>query len=36
MFQSRRDYLKKLIRGKEIRAVLLDSPSNLYYYTGFT
>lgn len=36
MFKSRRDYLRKAIRDKGFGAVLLDSPSNLYYYTGFT
>lgn len=36
MFKVRRNYLKKAIRGKGLGAVLLDSPSNLYYYTGFT
>ena len=36
MFNLRRDYLKKAICKKGLRAVLLDSPSNLYYYTGFT
>ena len=36
MFNLRRDYLKKAICKKGLGAVLLDSPSNLYYYTGFT
>lgn len=36
MFKSRRDYLKKAVCKKGLGAVLLDSPSNLYYYTGFT
>lgn len=36
MFKSRRDYLKNAICKKGLGAVLLDSPSNLYYYTGFT
>lgn len=36
MFNLRREYLKKAIYKKGLGAVLLDSPSNLYYYTGFT
>lgn len=36
VFQSRRKFLKKAIKDKQMDAVLIDSPSNLYYYTGFT
>lgn len=36
MFKKRRDFLRNKICGKGMGAVLLDSPSNLYYYTGFT
>lgn len=36
MFKTRRDFLRKKISEKGMGAVLLDSPSNLYYYTGFT
>lgn len=36
MFEKRRQYLNMAIQGKGIDVVLIDSPSNLYYYTGFT
>ncbi len=36
MFEKRRNDLRQLIREKQMDGVLLDSPSNLYYYTGFT
>lgn len=36
MFEKRRNYLRQLIHEKQMDGVLIDSPSNLYYYTGFT
>lgn len=36
MFSKRREYLRKAISEKGLGAALIDSPSNLYYYTGFT
>lgn len=36
MFAKRRNDLRHLMQDKQIDGVLLDSPSNLYYYTGFT
>lgn len=36
MFEKRRNDLRQLIREKQMDGVLIDSPSNLYYYTGFT
>lgn len=36
MFAKRRNDLRHLMQGKQIDGILLDSPSNLYYYTGFT
>lgn len=36
MFAKRRNNLRHLMQDKQIDGVLLDSPSNLYYYTGFT
>lgn len=36
MFEKRRNDLRQLIREKQMDGVLLDSPSNLHYYTGFT
>ncbi len=36
MFQTRRQRLNRNLLEKNMQAVLLDSPSNLYYYTGFT
>lgn len=36
MFEKRRNDLRQLIHEKQMDGVLIDSPSNLYYYTGFT
>ena len=36
MFENRRRKLKHLLYEKKIQAVIISSPSNLYYYTGFT
>lgn len=36
MFEKRRNDLRQLIREKQMDGVLIDSPFNLYYYTGFT
>ena len=36
MFERRRDYLCERLREKRVDVVLIDNPSNLYYYTGFT
>lgn len=36
MFESRRQDLIQAVKKKELAAVLIDSPSNLYYYSGFT
>ncbi|MDE5864755.1 MAG: M24 family metallopeptidase, partial [Lachnospiraceae bacterium] len=36
MLEKRRAYLKNAVRKEQMAAVLIDSPSNLYYYTGFT
>lgn len=36
MFETRRKYLKDILLKKQADAALIDSPSNLYYYTGFT
>lgn len=36
MFEERRKKLDKLLMDKEYDMVLIDSPWNLYYYTGFT
>lgn len=36
MFQRRREQLKTHIVKNGMQAVIIDSPSNLYYYTGFT
>ncbi len=36
MWQARRDVLRKKLKGQGMAAVLIDSPANLYYYTGFT
>ncbi len=36
MFEARRRHLKDVLLKKRADAVLIDSPSNLYYYTGFT
>lgn len=36
MFEKRRRYLNMAIQGKGIDMVIISSPSNLYYYTGFT
>ncbi|MCM1157060.1 MAG: aminopeptidase P family protein [Bacteroidales bacterium] len=36
MVEARRKYLRDILAKEQIAAVLIDSPSNLYYYTGFT
>lgn len=36
MFEKRRRYLNMAIQGEGIDMVIISSPSNLYYYTGFT
>lgn len=36
MFEERRKKLNKLLKEKNYDVVLIDSPWNLYYYTGFT
>lgn len=36
MFEKRRAYLRTAVQDERMAAVLIDSPSNLYYYTGFT
>lgn len=36
MFQTRRKNLRNNIASLGMNVVLIDSPSNLYYYTGFT
>ncbi|MBQ9983727.1 MAG: aminopeptidase P family protein [Lachnospiraceae bacterium] len=36
MFQERRKQLQYHIEKAGMQAVIIDSPSNLYYYTGFT
>lgn len=36
MFQTRRQNLISNIAKQNMQAVLINSPSNLYYYTGFT
>lgn len=36
MWQARRDFLREKLKRQGMAAVLIDSPANLYYYTGFT
>lgn len=36
MWQARRDFLREKLKRQAMAAVLIDSPANLYYYTGFT
>ncbi|MDE6434259.1 MAG: aminopeptidase P family protein [Lachnospiraceae bacterium] len=36
MFADRRRRLQQELKNKGAEAVIIDSPSNLYYYTGFT
>ena len=36
MFANRRNRLKIELEGTDVCGVIVDSPSNLYYYTGFT
>ena len=36
MFETRRKHLKDILLKKQADGVLIDNPSNLYYYTGFT
>lgn len=36
MFVNRRNRLKKELEGTDVCGVIIDNPSNLYYYTGFT
>ena len=36
MFENRRKQLNQIMRENGMQAVLISSPSNLYYFTGFT
>ena len=36
MFQERRNYLVNKLKKEQYDGVIIDSPANLYYYTGFT
>ncbi|MBE5923140.1 MAG: aminopeptidase P family protein [Lachnospiraceae bacterium] len=36
IFEKRRNNLKELLNEKKFDAVLIESPENLFYYTGFT
>lgn len=36
MFENRRKQLNRILKKKDMQAVIISSPSNLYYFTGFT
>lgn len=36
MFENRRKQLNQVLKESGVQAVIINSPSNLYYYTGFT
>ena len=36
MFENRRKQLNQILRENGMQAVIISSPSNLYYFTGFT